>query len=468
MLHSVRARLTLWYTAILGLVLITFSTISYVLIAREIRSATDRALANTAREFASAFSNEPASPASGSGVLLDYRGSDRQITVFSPSGAIVTTSRSAWSATERDRISAFVRGGATGFRTIPGGASGQGIRVVGAPIDVMGRRYTAVVSSDLSDQSARLAGAARALFLGIPVALLLAAGGGYVLARKSLAPVTSMSTKARQISAETLDERIVVANERDELGFLAVTLNDLLERLQRSFESQRRFMADASHELRTPVAIIQGEADVALARTDRAPGEYRESIGIMQNAARGLTRIVQNLFLLARTDAGNYPIQRSRFYIDEVLSACVREMRSVATAKGVMLACEVSSDAVIVADEDLIHRMLLNLVDNAVKFTPGGAHVEVRSKRSRDHVAIEIRDNGQGIAPEDQSHIFERFYRGDRHRRRGPAPGAARGAGLGLPIARWIAEAHDGTLVLAQSDTSGSVFEVSLPAERGE
>lgn len=468
MLHSVRARLTLWYTAILGLVLITFSAISYVLIAREIRSATDRSLANTAREFASAFSNEPSSPTTGSGVLLDYRGSDRQITVFSPTGEIVASSRSAWSATERNRIAAFVRSGATGFRTIPGGVSGRGIRVVATAIDVMGRRYAAVVSTDLDDQAARLSGAARSLFLGIPVALLLAAGGGYVLARKSLAPVTSMSAKARQIGADTLDERIVVANERDELGFLAVTLNDLLERLQRSFESQRRFMADASHELRTPVAIIQGEADVALTRTDRSPDEYRESIGIMQNAARGLTRIVQNLFLLARTDAGNYPMQRSRFYIDEVIAACVREMRTVATAKGVALTCETSSDAVIIADEDLIHRMLLNLVDNAVKFTPGGSRVDVRSQRSRGHVTIEIRDNGQGIAPEDQPHIFERFYRGDRNRRRNTATGAARGAGLGLPIARWIAEAHDGTLVLAHSDASGSVFNVSLAIEPSE
>lgn len=467
MFHSVRARITLWYTAILALVLITFAVISYALIAREIRSATDRSLANTAREFASAFSNEPALPAAGSGVLLDYRGSDRQITVFSPAGEIVASSRPAWSAAERKSIAALAREGNSVAHTIDGGSSGYGVRLVVTPIDVMGQRYAAVVSTDLRDQATRLSSAARALFLGIPVALLLAAGGGYVLARKSLAPVTSMSSKARQISAQTLDERIVVANERDELGFLALTLNELLERLQQSFELQRRFMADASHELRTPVSVIQGEADVALARTDRSPEDYRESIAVMQNAARGLTRIVQNLFLLARTDSGNYPIQRSRFHIDEVISACVREMRSVAAAKGVALSCEPSSDAVIVADEDLIHRMLLNLVDNAVKFTPGGSRVDVRSERWQGRVAIEIRDSGQGIAVEDQPHIFERFYRGDR-RRRGTTTGAARGAGLGLPIARWIAEAHGGALVLMHSDASGSRFEVSLPAEPTE
>lgn len=465
MLHSVRGRLTLWYTGILALVLIVFSSISYMVLAREIRSATDRGLANTAREFASAFSNDPTDPAAGSGVLLDFRNSEGQLSVFSSAGRIVMSSRFAWSEAERERIAAIVRHGETGFRTVPGGKAGDGIRFVAVPVEVMGQKYTTVVARDLDEQAGRLRAAAQALFLGIPLALLVAAGGGYVLARKSLAPVTSMSTKARQISVETLDERIVVANERDELGFLAMTLNELLERLQRAFESQRRFMAEASHELRTPVAIIQGEADVALTRTDRSPDEYRESIVIMQGAALGLTRIVQNLFLLARTDAGNYPIQKSRFYIDEVIASCAHSMRSLAAAKDIELTCAATSDPVIVADEDLIHRMLLNLIDNAVKFTPPGGHVDIRSRRSGNDVAISIHDSGPGVALDDQSRIFERFFRADRSRRRGVTAGTARGAGLGLPIARWIAETHGGALVLERSTSGGSTFLVSLPAE---
>jgi len=464
-LHSVRGRLTLWYTAILALVLVVFSAISYVVLAREIRSATDRSLANTAREFTSAFSNDPASASAGSGVLLDFRSSEGQISVFSPAGQIVASSRSEWSAAERERIASIVRRGETGFRTVPGGADGDGIRFVAVPIDVMGRKYTTVVARDLEEQAARLRSAAQALLLGIPLALLVAAGGGYLLARKSLAPVTSMSAKARQISAETLDERIVVANERDELGYLATTLNELLERLQRAFESQRRFMADASHELRTPVAIIQGEADVALGRPDRPPAEYRESIEIMQNAARGLTRIVQNLFLLARTDAGNYPIQKSRFYIDEVVASCVRAMRSVAGKKDIELTFEPTFDPVIVADEDLIHRMLLNLIDNAVKFTPDHGRVAIRSERSNGGLSISIADTGPGVPEADQCRIFERFFRGDRSRRGGASPGATRGAGLGLPIARWIAEAHGGSIVLEHSSEKGSTFRVSLATE---
>src|SRR5207302_2327533 len=225
-----------------------------------------------------------------------------------------------------------------------------------------------------------------------------------------------------------------IGNERDELGFLAATLNGLLERLQRAFESQRLFMADASHELRTPIAIIQGEADVALAR-DRDAADYRESIEVMQRAARKLTRIVQNLFLLARGDAGRYPISMSRFYLGEVVADCIRGMRSLAQARGVELSCSAPEDIVIVADEELIHRLVLNLVENAVKFTHRDGKVHVDVPGGAGSCTIRVADTGPGIAPADQSRVFERFFRGDR-----ACPEDAGGAGLGLPIARWIAE----------------------------
>jgi len=325
---------------------------------------------------------------------------------------------------------------------------------------VVGTRYTVVVARDLSEQSDRLESAAQAVFFGIPLALIVAAAGGYLLARKSFAPVTTMSLKARQIGAETLDERIEIGNERDELGFLAATLNGLLERLQLAFESQRRFMADASHELRTPIAIIQGEADVALAR-DRDASDYRESIEVMQRAARKLTRIVQNLFLLARGDAGRYPISMSRFYVGEVVGDCIRGMRSVAQARGVALSCAAPEDVVIVADEELIHRLVLNLVENAVKFTQSGGTVHVDVHGEDGTCTIRVADTGTGIAPADQSRIFERFFRGDRAR-----PQDAGGAGLGLPIARWIAEVHGGELRLEHSDADGTVFAAVLPLDR--
>jgi len=213
---------------------------------------------------------------------------------------------------------------------------------------------------------------------------------------------------------------------------------------------QRRFMADASHELRTPVSIIQGEADVTLARPNRSPEEYRESIEVMQKASLKLTRIVQNLFLLARTDAGHYPVQRTRFYLDELIADCVRSMRNIAAARGVTLEHSGDAETVIEADEELVHRMLLNLIDNAVKFTPAGGRVIIRATTG----VIRVSDTGTGISADDQSRIFERFFR---------AGGASGGAGLGLPIARWIAEAHGGSLTLERSDAEGSTFRIELP-----
>ena len=464
MFYSVRARLTLWYTVVLAVVLVTFSGISYVLLAREIRASTDALLAATAHELTGAFVDDP-NAVRGGDLLLDFRYSDRAIMVFGTDGRIVASSRSSLSRYDREHLSQLVRSGRTGYATIDGGEENEGIRVFANPISVMGVPHIVVVAHDLHDQAERLESAQRALFLGIPLALLVAAGGGYIMARKSLAPVTTMSIKARQIGAETLTERITVKNERDELGFLATTLNELLQRLQRAFESQRSFMADASHELRTPLAIIQGEADVALSRNDRNPEEYRESLAIVQTAARKLTRIVESLFLLARSDAGRYPISRTRFYLDEFLSDCIRAMRSVAGARGVSLTCEAPAELVIVADEALLHRMILNLIDNALKFTPPGGSVTVAAQSAADQYIIRVSDSGVGIAEADRSRVFERFYRGERTRnpRSAAASNISTGAGLGLPIAKWIAEAHGGRLFLDRSDESGTTFVITLP-----
>jgi signal transduction histidine kinase len=178
-------------------------------------------------------------------------------------------------------------------------------------------------------------------------------------------------------------------------------------------------------------------------------------------AARKLTRIVQNLFLLARGDAGRYPIAMSRFYAGEVVADCIRGMRSVAQARGVTLSCSAPEDIVIVADEELIHRLVLNLIENAVKFTQSGGTVHANVRAAGGNCIIRVTDTGPGIPRADQPRIFERFFRGDRAR-----PHDAGGAGLGLPIARWIAEVHGGELRLEHSDAMGTVFVASLPADR--
>jgi heavy metal sensor kinase len=272
-----------------------------------------------------------------------------------------------------------------------------------------------------------------------------------------------MSSQAGRIGAANLHERLAVHNEKDELGQLARSFNSLLDRLGESFERQRRFMADASHELRTPVAILRGEAEVALSQQARSLDEYRESLGVLHQEAERLTHIVEDLFTLTRADAGQYPLQPRDFYLDELVTECVHSARTLALAKKITLTFDGASESPIHADESLLRRMILNLLDNAIKYTPEGGRATVACRRQGDEYILSITDTGTGIPAELQPRIFERFFRADEARSRTQSDGG--GAGLGLAISRWIAEAHQGRLELTRSDSEGSTFTATLPAK---
>jgi signal transduction histidine kinase len=229
-----------------------------------------------------------------------------------------------------------------------------------------------------------------------------------------------------------------------------------------SFEQQRRFMADASHELRTPVAIVCGESEVALSQEARSSEEYRESLTILHDEGRRLTRIVEDLFTLARADAGQYGLAPTTFYLDETVSECVRAVRSLAAQHGVNIRHEHGDEMPLRGDEALVRRMILNLLDNAIKYTNARGEVRVELAREDSGYAIRITDTGNGVPDEARPHIFERFYRADKARSRNG--GAGGGAGLGLSIASWIAEAHGGRVTLERSDKGGSTFLISLPS----
>src|SRR2546421_10027667 len=210
-------------------------------------------------------------------------------------------------------------------------------------------------------------------------------------------------------------------------------------------------MADASHELRTPVAIVCGESEVALSQQVRSPAEYRESLAILHDEGRRLTRIVEDLFMLARADAGQYQPDRTNFYLDETVGECVRAVRSLAAHHKVELHFQPAGDELLFrGDEGLVRRMILNLLDNAIKYTPAGGRVQAEIKQLAAGYAIWITDTGMGIPVAAQPHLFERFYRVDKVRARNGDMGG--GAGLGLSIAAWIADLHCGRIMLERSD----------------
>ena len=385
-LQSIRVRLTAWYCVVLATVLVIAGALSYGVMKRQLRRDLDAALTATSRQIAATLRDEAAEnrgtlpPKAAEEVLAEFRDKDHPVFL--------------WSAAATPPL---------GFKT------SEHIRFNVTRQHLGNNDYILAAGQSTAAQEEMLAELRRAMLLTIPLALLIAAGGGYLLARKSLVPV------------------------------------------EEAFASQRRFMADASHELRTPVAILQGELDVTLSRDDRDARDYRESLEIMRKSVRRLTRIVRDLFLLARGDAGQYPLRDERFYLDEVAAQTVRGLRTLAADCGVTLREEHQSDLAVRGDEDLVQRMIANLVENAVKHAR--AEVVVRCIDRDGARRIEVHDDGRGVAPELREKIFERFVHatGD-------------GAGLGLPIARWIAAAHGGTLRLESSGPDGSLFVVTLPA----
>ena len=201
----------------------------------------------------------------------------------------------------------------------------------------------------------------------------------------------------------------------------------------------RRFVADASHELRTPLSAIRGEADVALA-LDRSPAEYKESLAIIQDEARRLSRLVEDLLNLARADAGKVRLRVEEFYLNDLLAECCRSIQPRAAAKSIAVERGPSEDVQFRGDEELLRRLILNLLDNALRYTPEGGRITVALDAEPDRLALRVSDTGIGIPPEAAPHVFERFYRADKARSRQDG-----GFGLGLAVVKWIAEAHNGS-----------------------
>ena len=485
MFSSVRARLTVWYAGVLTGTLLLLSLAIYWIVQRSVMARTDAGLAELADSFLATLDAElrDATPASGVAAaarqaMLEHQYPGHSFAVLSASREPLVSSDDLPVATRENRrtepnpkISTellqacldSLTASSVPFRTLP--AKRGGIRCYARTFTAAKSSCRLVIFASLHPERELLARLRATFFWLIPLTILVASAGGYFLARKNLAPVADMTARAGHISESTLQERLAVQNPHDELGRLATTFNGLLDRLNMAFERQRRFIADASHELRTPLAILQGESEVALSNPARSPDEYRESLNVLQYEARRLARIVEDMFTLTRADAGQYPVIFREVYLDELVTECAHSVRTLAAAKSITLAVEPSGELPICGDESLLSRMLLNLLDNAIKYTPFGGKITVATSATAGGAQVTVRDNGPGIAPEFQPRIFERFFRADQARTRAnSASGSASGAGLGLSIAKWIAEAHHGTLLLTRSDSSGTVFTVSLPA----
>jgi heavy metal sensor kinase len=475
-LDSVRWRLTLWYSMVLTVTLGVFAGASLEVLRRVLDNRTDRFLEEARDAFAQELLAEhqevratgPAIEAAlrelqFRDVLFVVFDSAHRLAGISPRGAATEADSSPPIDFPALAASLGSRGGtASRTFTLPDDEGGHRVALRAVRL---GTQHTIAALQERRRLRETLAMVRGAYLLAIPILLLLSGAGGWFLANRALFPIAVMSRRAREISATNLHERLPVANPRDELGALATVINDLLARVERSFHQQQRFMADASHELRTPTAIIRAESEIALSRASRSESEYREALSVVQDAGDRLSRIVDDLFLLARADAGHRPLQSELLYLDELLSDAVRAMTGLASGRSIRIELLSTPDAPFTGDAELLGRMLLNLLDNAIKYSPRGGVVTVRFERTAGGYEIRVTDQGAGIPVEAQPHLFERFFRVDKARSRAERTGTS-GAGLGLAIARWVALMHGGTIELARSAQDGSEFVVILPAAR--
>jgi two-component system, OmpR family, sensor kinase len=470
MFDSVRGRLTAWYGGALGLVLVTFSILVYALLANSLERRTDASLHAAVDSMKNLLGYERAEGDSeleaARNTVAELRYPHMALAVYTADGKLL-----AESLAERNIHAALPMQPSLVRETVdlvprtdqqnPGVEVARVAvqRVRALPSDAP-NLIVALYSLETINEEMR---SLRQVFLiAVPLAIVLAAVGGWFLARQALNPVVSMSEQAHRLGASNLSERLVVANPKDELGRLATTFNDLLGRLNLAFDQQHQFMADASHELRTPVSVIHTTAEVTLEGTSRSQDEYRDALLVIDKQAQRLARIVSEMFILARADAGHRPIETADFYLDEVTAETVHAAEILGRQRGVAIRMDPTGEVPFHGDEGLLRQMLFNLLDNSINHTTSGGSVTVGLVSQKGQVEMIVEDTGAGISLEAQPHIFERFYREDDARSKdGSANGG--GAGLGLSIARWVAEAHGGSIKLVKSDSQGTAFSIILP-----
>jgi two-component system, OmpR family, sensor kinase len=290
------------------------------------------------------------------------------------------------------------------------------------------------------------------LLLMVPIVLLLCVGGGYLLAGRALRPIQSVTTELNAIGPTNLSSRLTVPPVSDEVARLTEEINSLLERLERSSATERRFASDAAHELRTPLAVLRTGLEVALAR-ERTPEQNRAALGAAHREALSLCRIADELLMLSRLN-GEVLVDRHRLNLRALLSEIAATVGPLAQAREIKLKVDAAEDVFVNGNEGHLRRLIVNLLDNALKFTPAGGSIDVGLKSDATRAILRVADTGQGIHPAELPHIFDRFFRG--------AGSPGEGSGLGLSLCREIARAHGGDIDVANLPSGGAAFVVTL------
>lgn len=485
---TIRLRLTLWYTALLGATLILFSGVVYSALVTNLRSQflleTDR----QATEIADAVIQQ----AEGSFVILD----PSNLRIFPPhinvdvfannllvqvvdlNGKILKKSQSLEDARLRapnyQQALPYLRNGESSYYYFPYDSQGSLALVYSVPLESNKQSVggVQVIRSAKQTEDALLQ-VSRYLILGTTLSLVLAAIVGALLANRALTPLDTITQAASSITrTKDLERRLDIEDNVSEIGQLAATFNEMLDRIQRLFLAQERLIADVSHELRSPLTIVQGNLEL-LQRVavdgELDPAGNPEHRAALQDTLREvegettrMSRMINDLLLLAQADSGALRLQTAPVEMDTLLLEVYRQAKHLSerrrTGKGWEIRLGSEDQALVWGDRERLRQLLLNLADNAIKYTPEGGTITFSLVNEAPWVKVAVRDTGLGISQEQQEHIFERFYRIDKARSR-----EVGGTGLGLSIVEWIAQAHQGRITVASNTPAGTVFTLWLP-----
>jgi heavy metal sensor kinase len=463
--RSIRFQMALWYAALLAGALALFGAATYIGLERYLENSLEESLTKQARSI-------------GDVLILHINRSgedyvDNEITEhYSPeiNGRFIRVTRADGkqvfiSGPPRDKTFDPNRIPAP---TVPAGqeftkevemSDEHEVLLHGLPYRASdGTQYLIEVAAPYNQIESVERGLLWTFILGLPLIVALAMGGGYLLMRRALRPVDEIRQKAAQITSRNLSERLPVVHTGDELERLATDLNRMIERLEESFTQINRFSADASHELRTPLTVLQGELESVAQSSHKLPPEVRDTIGSALEETQRLAKIVENLLAISRLEAGEGRKNIEHLDFAELARSTADQMRLLAEEKHISLACDRTNPVEVEADPARLKQIVVNLLDNAIKYTPKGGKVSISVSEQNNHAVLDVTDSGIGISATDLPHIFDRFYRADKARSR-----QTDGTGLGLSIVRSICTAHGGHVRVESSEGKGTVFHVEIP-----
>ena len=443
---SIRTRLTLWYLTVMVILLLMFSSVAYIMLDHNLYQNLDNALRAKSTQL-----NAPS-------VIIPQ--SDEILLSFNYNGTLnqeigtITVDTSKLSGLVKQALS-----GQNSYLTTVTTAN-QGIRLYATSfLNLFNDQPVVVVVGQLTTEITDVLHTFMYIIIFAMIGVLVLAGlGGLFLADRVLRPVERITKTAQKIEGSDLSQRIDVKTD-DELGRLAVTLNEMIGRLEEAFSRQRQFTADASHELRTPLAIMQAEATLALSK-ERTSDDYRKSLETISQESDYMSAVIGKLLFLARSDAGKEQLNFEDVDLKELIIGLAANIEALAQDKGIKFTVDTKDDVNVSGDKVKLRQLFTNILENAVRYTPADGKISVSLLEKESNAVVSISDTGIGIPPEHLPHIFERFYRVDKARAR-----ADGGIGLGLAIAKIIAESHKGKIDVESEVGKGTTFIISIPVK---